>query len=81
MSDVDRRLNAIASTPTPVDVAPLNPDEVRPLDERLDEHLIRRPTDADFDDVLSPEGNSGDIVGTGVSSSTAVNNAALGGTS
>ena len=80
MSDADRRLNAITPTPTPVDVAPLNPDEARPLDERLNEHLIRRPTEADFDEVLSPEGNSGDIVGSDVSTSTAVNNAALGGT-
>lgn len=81
MSDADRRLNAVSPTPKPVDVAPLTPEEARPLDERLDEHLIRRPTEADFADVLSPEGNSGDIAGSGVSTSTSVNNASLGGTS
>ena len=81
MSDVDRRLNAIKPTPAPTDVAPLTEEEVRPLNERLDEKLLRRPTEADFADVLSPEGNSGDIAGSDVSDSTSVNNASLGGTS
>ena len=80
MSDVDRRLNAIKPTPTPVDVAPLDAEAMRPLEERLDEKLLRRPTEADFADVLSPQGNSGDIAGSDVSDSSSVNNAALGGT-
>ncbi len=81
MSDVDRRLNAITPSPaTPADTVPIDPEAARPLEARLDEHLIRVPTEADFDDVLSPEGNSGDLAGSDVSTSTGVNNAALGGT-
>jgi len=50
-------------------------------DRSILEHMIRRPTDADFDDVLSPEGElSGDIVGSGVSDSVMPSNDSLGGT-
>ena len=49
------------------------------LEEDLTQHMIRRPTEADFADVLSPEGNSGDIVGSDVSDSTQASNASLGG--
>jgi hypothetical protein len=42
--------------------------------------MIRRPTEADFADVLSPEGNSGDVVGSDVSDSTMPSDASIGGT-
>lgn len=50
------------------------------LEEDLTKRMIRRPTEADFADVLSPEGNSGDIVGSDVSDSTQASNASIGGT-
>lgn len=52
-------------------------DEV--LEQDLTEQMIRRPTEADFTDVLTPEGNSGDIVGSDVSDSTIATDASLGG--
>ena len=58
--------------------------ESRPGDEVLEEDLtkkmIRRPTEEDFADVLSPEGNSGDIVGSDVNDSTVASNASISGT-
>ncbi len=58
--------------------------EARPGDEALEEDLtkrmIRRPTEEDFADVLSPEGNSGDIVGSDVNDSTMASDASIGGT-
>jgi hypothetical protein len=42
--------------------------------------MVRRPVEADFADVLTPEGNSGDIVGSDVSGSTGPSNGSLGGT-
>jgi len=53
-------------------------DEI--FEEDLTKRMIRRPTEADFTDVLSPEGDSGDIVGSDVSDSTQAGNASLGGT-
>ena len=50
------------------------------LEEDLTQKMIRVPTEADFEDVLSPEGDSGDIVGSDVSSSTISSNASVGGT-
>jgi hypothetical protein len=50
------------------------------LESDLTEQMIRRPTEADFAEVLSPEGNSGDIVGSDVSDSTVASNASIGGT-
>jgi hypothetical protein len=75
MSDADRRLAAVSHTPNP-------PDAVEtPAEDHLVDRMIRRPTEADFAEVLSPEGNeSGDIAGSDISDSTAVNNGALGGT-
>ena len=49
-------------------------------DDTLKDRMIRRPTEADFDEVLSPEGNSGDIVGSDVSDSTTDSGASVGGT-
>ena len=43
-------------------------------------HMVRRPTEEDFADVLTPEGNSsGDIVGSDVSGGIGVSNDSLGG--
>ena len=53
-------------------------DEV--LEEDLTKKMIRRPTEADFADILSPEGNSGDLVGSDVSDSTTASNASVSGT-
>ena len=53
-------------------------DEV--LEDDLTKRMIRRPTEADFADVLSPEGNSGELVGSDVSDSTAASDASVGGT-
>ena len=50
------------------------------FEEDLTKKMIRRPTEADFADVLSPEGNSGDIVGSDVNDSTMPSNASIGGT-
>lgn len=50
-------------------------------DTTLKDRMIRRPTEADFEEVLSPEGNSGDIVGSDVSDSTTDTGASVGGTS
>jgi hypothetical protein len=55
------------------------PDD-RVLEEDLTKKMIRRPTEADFADVLSPEGNSGDVVGSDVSDSTMPSDASIGGT-
>lgn len=33
-----------------------------PAEDPLLDRMIRRPTEADFEDILSPEGESGDIV-------------------
>lgn len=49
-------------------------------DDTLTERMIRRPTEADFADVLSPEGDSGDIVGSDVSNSTTASDISVGGT-
>jgi len=50
-------------------------------DQSILEHMIRRPTDADFAEVLRPEGElSGDIVGADVSDSVMPSNDSLGGT-
>jgi len=53
-------------------------DEV--LERDLTQDMVRRPTEADFADVLRPEGNSGDIVGSDVSDSTIASNASVSGT-
>lgn len=50
------------------------------LEEDLTQHMIRRPTEADFDGLLSPAGDSGDIVGSDVSDSTVASDASVGGT-
>ena len=50
-------------------------------DRSMLDHMIRRPTEEDFADVLTPEGNaSGDIVGSDVSDGIGVSNDSLGGT-
>lgn len=58
--------------------------EAGPDDEALEENLTpkmaRRPTEADFEEVLSPEGNSGDLVGSDVSDSTTATNTSISGT-
>ncbi len=48
-------------------------------DRSVLEHMIRRPTEEDFKDVLKPEGNSGDIVGSDVSGGIGVSNDSVGG--
>lgn len=48
-------------------------------DRSILEHMVRRPTEEDFADVLTPEGNSGDIAGSDVSSGIGVSNDSLGG--
>ena len=50
------------------------------LEEDLTKKMIRRPTEDDFADVLSPEGDSGDIVGSDVNDSVVASNASIGGT-
>lgn len=50
------------------------------LNEDLRPHMIRRPVEADFADVLSPEGDSGRIEGSDVSDSVIASNASVGGT-
>jgi hypothetical protein len=49
-------------------------------DRSMLDHMVRRPTEADFADVLTPEGNSGDIMGSDVSAGTGPSNGSLGGT-
>ncbi|MES2461431.1 MAG: hypothetical protein V4671_12685 [Armatimonadota bacterium] len=49
-------------------------------DRSMLDHMVRRPTEADFADVLTPEGNSGDIVGSDVSDGIGPSNDSLGGT-
>ncbi len=49
------------------------------FEEDLTKKMIRRPTEADFADVLSPEGDSGDVVGSDVNDSTVPTNASIGG--
>ena len=49
-------------------------------DDTLKDRMIRRPTEADFADVLSPEGDSGDIVGSDISDSTTDSPASVSGT-
>jgi hypothetical protein len=70
-------------------IRPEGADSVRDLpirdtelaDRSLLDHMIRRPTEADFDDVLTPEGDmSGDIVGSDVSDATGASNDSLTGT-
>jgi len=75
MADVDRRI-AAASDRTP----PTEDAVETPANDSLLDQMTRRPTEADFEDVLTPEGNSGDIFGSDVSDSTAVTDAALKGT-
>lgn len=61
--------------------APLSADVVEtPAEDPLVERMIRVPDEDDFAEVLSPEGNSGDIVGSEISGSTTVSDAAVGGT-
>ena len=50
------------------------------LEKDLTEQMIRRPTEADFEGLLSPEGNRGDTVSTGVSDSVIASNDSIGGT-
>lgn len=50
------------------------------LEKDLTEEMIRRPTEADFEGLLTPEGNRGDTVSTGISGSTTASNASIGGT-
>jgi hypothetical protein len=57
----------------------VRPDETI-LEQRLTDRMVRQPTDADFADVLSPEGDSGDIVGSDVSDSVLASDASVGGT-
>ena len=47
------------------------------IEEDLTEKMIRRPTEEDFEDVLTPEGDSGDIVGTAISDSTVASDASV----
>lgn len=57
---------------------PVSDEEL--ADRSVMEHMIRRPTDEDFDEVLTPQGEiSGDIVGSDVSDDTGPSNASLGG--
>ena len=59
----------------------VNADAVEtPAEDPLLAHMIRVPDEDDFAEVLSPEGNSGDLVGSDVSHSTIVSDAAVGGT-
>lgn len=75
MSDVDRRLAAVSPTPVPADAVQT------PAEDHLIDRMVRRPTEADFEDVLSPEGNaSGDIGGSDITDSTRVTNASISGT-
>ncbi|MBC8102269.1 MAG: hypothetical protein H7Z41_06755 [Cytophagales bacterium] len=55
------------------------PDETG-ADRSLLNHMIRRPVEADFEEVLTPEGNSGDIAGSDVIRSSGPSNDSLGGT-
>jgi hypothetical protein len=49
-------------------------------DRSLLNHMVRRPTEEDFEDVLTPEGNaSGDIVGSDVTDGIGPSNDSLGG--
>jgi hypothetical protein len=50
------------------------------LEADLTQRMIRRPTDADIEEVMTPEANSGDTVGSDVSDSTMATNDSLGGT-
>lgn len=59
---------------------PVNDGDAQVLGDRsVLEHMIRRPTEEDFEDVLTPEGNSGDIAGSDVSDGIGVSNDSLGG--
>ena len=76
MSDADRKI-ALASDREPEKIS--QDDVETPANDSLLDHMIRRPTEADFADVLTPEGNSGDIFGSDISDSTGVNNGSLDG--
>jgi hypothetical protein len=51
-----------------------------PAEDPLLDRMVRLPDEDDFADVLSPEGDSGDIVGSEVSRSTTVSDASVAGT-
>ena len=73
----------IHTEPNPGDIAEsaVTPvDDEALADRSVLHHMIRRPTEEDFADVLTPEGNSsGDIVGSDVSDGIGVSNDSLGG--
>lgn len=79
MAESDTRPTTTSHRPDNVLYPDARPDE-SVLETNLADRMIRRPTEADFEDVLSPEGNSGDIVGSDVSDATTVTDASLGGT-
>lgn len=75
MAEMERRVAATGVREEPKrDLVPT------PADDPLLDRMVRRPTEADFEDVLTPEGQSGDIFGSDVSESTAVSDGALAGT-
>lgn len=73
------RAEHIRTQATPSDLTADDSTEVL-ADRSMLDHMVRRPTEADFADVLSPEGNaSGDIVGSDVSGGVGISNDSLGG--
>ncbi len=75
-----KQADRIHSDPDPHGTAAAENDGEVLGDRSLLEHMVRRPVEADFADVLTPEGNSGDIVGSDVSDSIGPSNGSLGGT-
>lgn len=66
--------------PLPGDANTNVTDDEALADRSLLNHMVRRPTEEDFADVLTPEGNSsGDTVGSDVSTGIGVSNDSLGG--
>lgn len=82
MADVDRRLHNVSNTIAPIPVDPkTGSQDGDVLSEDLTPQMIRRPTEEDFAQVLTPEGAHGDLFqGADVSDSTTISNSDLGGT-
>lgn len=77
MADFDRRIENASDT---LSRKPETPTTEELVSDPLIDRMVRIPTEEDFEEVLKPEGNSGDIMGSDVSGSTAVSNASVAGT-
>ena len=74
------RIHSEPNPGTAVDSAVAPVDDEALADRSVLNHMIRRPTEEDFADVLTPEGNSsGGIVGSDVSNGIGISNDSLGG--